>query len=252
MGEARAALGVVGLLILALAYRRKDPGYAIVAAWAIMLFIMSTQPSLLFVNLPSDRIGNYLSYPLAILAAYGFYFIFKPGEWNWQYFSKARAEDLMPLTLLKSVFIILLAFVLIGGVSDSAKAFKKAPDFTSMNEVFSASEYLDQNTTDRDIILKDHNYLKGDTWIKSFFMRGYDYPLSRSLFKRYDNVTDPKKLCNLIMISSPDTDNAQKCFASTHVDYLMVNPSYDSSQFQKLNDFNKVYATDGVSVYYRK
>ncbi|MDR3558860.1 MAG: hypothetical protein P4L58_00455 [Candidatus Pacebacteria bacterium] len=252
MGEARAAMGIIGLIILVLAYRRKDLGIAIVVSWTVMLFIMSTEPHFLLVNLPSDRIGNYLSYPLAILAAYGFWAMFKPSKVEWKYYSKTVAENLVPLTLLKSAFIIILAFVLIEGVSDSAQAFKKAPNFTPLNEVFAAAQYLDKNSTDNDVILKDHNYLTGDTWIKSFFMRGYDYPLSRSYFKRYDGITDPSKLCTLVMISNPGADDANQCFASTKTDFIMINPSYDSSQFVKLDNFNEIYVTDGVAVYYRK
>lgn len=252
VGEARMAFGFLGLIILAFFYRKKNFGFALVAAWAIMLFIMSCIPQILFVNLPSARIGNYMSYPLAILSAYGIFSIFHP---DFSKFKKLRAngsQRLIPLKFLRSTFLLVVVFVFVSGLKDSADVFKKSPNFTPTLETFNASAYLKKNTAESDIILKDHNYLSGDTWMKLFFMRGYTYPLSRGYFKRYEDLTKPREMCTFQMISSPDSSDAKNCFTSTQTKYLMVNPRYDSSQFMKLDNFDEIYNSGGVAVYYRK
>ncbi len=243
VGEARLALGIIGLFLLALSYKKRDLGLAIIFSWTIMLFLMSSEPQLLLINLPSSRIGNYLSYPLSILSAYGLFFLFQPSP-NKKIFSQKN---------LSSAFLIVFTFVLLSGLTDNAQAFKKSPDFTPMVQTFSVAQYLAQKTQPSDIILKDHNYIQSsDTWIKSFFMRGYKYPLSRSYFKRYHDKTKPRENCTLLMISNPNSPTSQECFKHTHVDFIIVNPLYDSAQFDKLSQFDKIYATDSVVAYYRK
>lgn len=247
VGEARMALGIIGLMLLALAYKRKNFGYAVILAWAVMLFIMSSAPEIIFINLPSSRIGNYTSYPLAILGAFGLYGIFNP-----QFLSFIKNKNAVPFKFISSVFILIIVFVMVSGLHDSATAFKKASDFTPTLETFSASDYLAQNTELSDVVLKDHNYMTGDTWMKLFFMRGYTYPLSRSYFKRYEDPTNPREMCTLYMISNPGGSEAKDCFIETDTKYIMVNPKYDSLQFSKLKNFDEIYNSGNVAVYKRK
>lgn len=253
VGEVRLALGFIGLIFLFIYYRRKNFGLAIVSAWTVMLFIMSCAPHLLFVNLPSTRIGNYLSYPLSILSAYALYAIFNAHDPIFKKFKSFNAtQNLIPLKFLRSAFLLLAIFVFATGLKDSADAFKKSPNFTPTLETFNASNYLKQVSAESDIILKDHNYLSGDTWMKLFFMRGYTYPLSRGYFKRYEDETKPREMCTLYMISNPNSSDANNCFSETGTKYLMVNPQYDSSQFTKLKNFDEIYNSGGVAIYYRK
>jgi hypothetical protein len=242
VGEARIALGFLGLLILAIGFKKKNIGFAIVAAWAVMIFIMSTQPQMLFINLPSTRIGNYLSYPIAILSAYAFYEIFK-----------ARQNDTKKINnLLKISFVIIATFFLVDGISDSATSFKVKTDLSPLAQTFDASNYLATVTTDTDEILKDHNYITADSWMKIFLMRGYKYPLSRGYFKRYDDPTKPREMCTLNMISTPASPEAQQCFIETQTNFIVVNPNYDSAQFIKLKNFDQVYSSVGINIYYKK
>lgn len=240
LGEARMALGFLGILILGFYYKRKNLGYAIVAAWAIMLFIMSSQPGWLFVNLPSDRIGNYLSYPLSILSAYSFFIVFK------------KFGNSFSANFIRISFALIIGFVFIGGMSDSAGFFKQKVESEKLLETFNASGYLASTTIPEDAILKDHIYLTGDSWIKLFFMRGYKYPLSRGYLKRYEDTTKPREMCTLYMISNPASEDAQKCFADTGVNFIMLNPQFDSSQFKKLQNFNLIYNNKDIAVFYRK
>lgn len=240
IGEARIAFGFVGMLILAWTIRRKSFGHILLFSWAAMILIMSTLPKLLLVNLPSSRIGNYLSYPLAILSAYTVYFVFT--------LSKNKKSHF--LLIISS--IILLAFVFMDGLRDSAMAFKKNEDLSPIAQTFNASTYLAQNTTASDMILKDHNYITADSWIKLFLMRGYKNPLSRGYFKRYDDITKPREMCTLTMIASPATQEAQACFQETGTDFIMVNPISDSAQFKKLTNFDQIYSASQINIYYRK
>lgn len=255
VGEPRIALGFLGFLILLFTFRRKNFGFSLLAAWAGMLFIMSVFPTVLFVNLPSARIGNYLSYPLAILSAYAFYAIFRPESCRlfWGRKLCETSQGLVIEKLLKGTFLIILVFVLTDGLSDSALSFKKQDSLTQASQTFHAAQYLAQNSNTSDIILKDHNYITADSWIKLFFMRGYTYPASRGYFKRYEDTGNRNQdVCTLVMISSPDTDQAKTCFADTKTDFLMINPKYDASQFQKLADFNQIYMSPEVAIYYKK
>lgn len=244
IGESRFALGIVGFLILALSYKRKDFGFAVVVSWAVMLFIMSTKPDLLFINLPSSRIGNYLSYPLSILSAYSLYSIFNPNFID--------SKKIISQKFLKSCFAFILIFVFSSGLLDSARAFKKSSDQTPLLKTFFASNYLKEKVSENDIILKDHNYITGDSWIKLFFMQGYKYPASRGYFKRYEDPTKPREMCTLYMISNPAGQEAQNCFEETKTNILMINPKYDSSQFTKLKNFDEIYDNGDVSIYYKK
>jgi hypothetical protein len=249
VGEARLALGLVGFLLLTLIYKKRDFGLTMIFSWTIMIFIMSIWPHFLFINLPSSRIGNYLSYPLAILAAAGLYFLFNPVFFN----AKTNGSFiLIPKQLISGFFVIIMIFILKDGLADSVQVFKKSPDFSPVQKVFDASEYLAKNISPADVILKDHNYLNGDTWMKLFFMRGYKYPLSRGYFKRYEDITKPREMCTLYMISNPKGKEAEECFQKTGVNFIMVNPRYDSLQFEKLNNFNKIYNNGETAIYYRK
>lgn len=238
IGTARFSLGFFGLLLLFLSKNRQSFGYLALAAWAVMLFLISTEPHLLFINLPSDRIGNYLSYPLSILGAYGLYWSFK-SEWV------ARNN------LFKIAFFVILGFALIEGISDSAMSIPKQNDYADLVQTFRASVYLTTQASASDGIIKDHNYIAGDSWIKLFFMRGYKYPLSRGYFKRYDDTTKPREMCTLNMISNPGGDAAMQCFSDTGTNFVMVNPKFDSGQFRKLGNFNQVYLSPDIAVYYK-
>jgi len=238
LGEARLSLGFFGLLLLLFSAKRKDFGYLLLASWAIILFLISTKPDIFFVNLPSNRIGNYLSYPLSILGAYAVYLIFKN-------------ESAMKNSLIKIGFLLILGFALIEGITDSAKAIPSQANYAALVQTFQASSYLADRTTPADQVLKDHNYISGDSWMKLFFMRGYKYPLSRGYFKRYEDETKPREMCTLYMISSPGSPESQTCFSETGTNFVMVNPRFDSGQFRKLENFSQVYFGPEIAIYYK-
>lgn len=253
VGEARLALGAIGFILLIIGYRKKNFGFALASSWTAMIFLMSTKPDLIFINLPSSRIGNYLSYPLAILSSYAFYKIFHPDFSNLKKLGfKDDIKNPVFNSLFFGAFLLIGVFALSEGFLDSAQAVKKSPDFTPLVKTFDASEYLKKNINKEDVVLKDHNYIIGDSWIKLFFMQNYRYPLSRGYFKRYEDPTKPREMCTLHMISNPSGNEAVDCFSETKTNFLMINPLYDSSQFKKLKDFDAIYNNGGVAIYHRK
>jgi hypothetical protein len=188
--------------------------------------------------MPSNRIGNYLCYPLSILSAYGLYEIFKN-------------KKILNNKIFALAFIIILGFSLSEGIPDSIRAIPKNNDYSSLVQTFRASDYLAERSTASESIIKDHNYIAGDSWMKLFFMRGYKYPLSRGYFKRYEDNTKSREMCTLQMISSPGGDEAKMCYRDSGTNFAVVNPRYDSGQFRKLNNFNQVYFSPDIVIYYR-
>ncbi len=240
LGEPRLALGLVGLLVLILFFRRENFGYALILSWSCVLYLMVTYPRFLFIDLPSSRLGNYLTYPFSFLSAFALFQVFQESK---NFFSKK---------ILKFGLVLILIFTLSEGISDSTNSFKLENSSEALIQVFNASAFTAQNIQKNDTVLKDHNYLTGDTWIKLYFMQGYKYPLSRSYFKRYEDESSPREMCTLYMISNPGSSEAKKCFSETQVNFILVNPQYDSGQFHRLNNFNQVYSAPEVAVFYKK
>jgi len=241
VGETRLALGAVGFLLLLIVLHRSKQnfGYILISAWALMLYIMSSYPKLLFINLPSSRIGNYLIYPLSILSAYALFQIFQ------------KLKNQLTANLAKIALGLILIFVLREGIADSVQAFKISNESLELIQTFNSSDYVAKNLNEKDGVLKDHNYLTGDAWIKLFFMRDYKFPLSRGYFKRYEDPTNPRETCTLQMISNPGSGLAKNCFAETGVNFIMVNPIFDGGQFHRLNNFDQVYSNSHIVVFYK-
>jgi hypothetical protein len=152
------------------------------------------------------------------------------------------------LTLL----FALMFFLITDGLADSADAFKLHPQFQETMEVFHSAEYLAANLdTSRDILLKDHVNIYGDSWYKLFFMKDYKYPLSRGNLSRYVDPTKPREVCTRDMISEPESADGQACFSETGVNYIAINAQIEGSIFEKFSDFSKVYGSDYVSVFKR-
>ena len=144
-----------------------------------------------------------------------------------------------------------MTFVVSNGFYDNAQSLNAESSSKKALQTYNASEYLEIRTSSDDVILKDHNYLSGDAWIKLFFMRGYSYPLSRGFFKRYEDSTKLREQCTNLMISSPTENEADKCFTGTKTNFIMINPKMDSEQFYRSDDFWQVYSGDAVGIFYK-
>lgn len=261
-GEARFLLGLLGTALLTLiALSRYFPkkygaffknaridryALALILGWSIALLIMSLAPALLQINIISSRIANYLAFPFAITG--GFFLA-------WLFVSvRVKGPQTIPLyrTPYRLTFLfasILLLFTLGSGLHDNAVSLKKTPNVAPALATFEASAYLAQNLGTEEWLLKDHIYLTADTWSKIFFTRDYSYPLSRSYLKRYDK--QGREQCTRVMISEPNTELAERCFDDLGVTTLMVDPREDSSQFERSEEFTKIYSHDNVAIYQR-
>lgn len=244
-GEARVAIGLAALAAFILISRiRRSYAGAFLIGWSIILLIMTMRPGWLFIDIPSARIGAYLSFPLGLSAAFGIIMLF---AWLKKSGRRTHAPTLLFIATAFAVFI----FAAGSGSYDNSQTLLPGAKSFEAAETFAASRYLADRTTKDDIILKDHNYLSADAWIKLFFMRDYSYPFSRGFFKRYEDNPD-REQCTLLMISVPNTPQGEKCYDETGTSLVMVNPAFDTAQFEKSDSFSRIYASELVDIYKRK
>jgi hypothetical protein len=245
-GEARFVFALVGIILLFFARKIGKYNQAFMIGWLAALTLMSLRPDWLFVDIPSNRIASYIVFPAAIIAAslIVHVFLFLKDRYN-----NSGKNYLQPAFLLM-IFFSFMAFAAMNGFNDDAQALNTSSSTNKAIQTYAAADYLSQNSNAQDIILKDHNYLSGDTWMKLFFMRGYNYPLSRGYFKRYEDSAS-REQCTNLMISSPSSAEAGQCFAGTKTDFIMVNPKMDSAQFNRLKNFWQIYQSDEVAIFYK-
>ncbi len=247
-GTARMAIGLVALLIASsLRSVRRSPAFPFLLGWSGALLIMALRPGWVFLNIPSNRIGTYLSFPFSILAGLflaSFPILFRNP-------AKHPSGVFLPGNIFLFASLVLFSFSAWDGSQDNQSSLPSAGKAQEALEVFHASRYLADRSKPSDLLLKDHNYLSADSWMKLFFMRDYAYPLSRGYFKRYEDETNPREQCTLRMISVPNLADGRACFDDLHVNLIAVNPAYDSAQFEKSRDFSRIYAGTTIQIYER-
>lgn len=240
-GEARVALGLVGTFLLLLLRSRATYAGAFLLGWSIILLMMTLNPDALFIDIPSNRIGAYLSFPLGVLASFSLIAFF------------ALLKDDKKSFVLPGLFVLIASISLFtfsfgSGSYDNSQTFlPESKSFLAL-ETFHASTYLSGHITEDDIVLKDHNYITADSWMKLFFLRDYSYPLSRGFFKRYEDNPN-REQCTLLMISVPNTPKGEKCYAETGTNLVVINPHFDATQFEKSEKFSRIYASDSIHIY---
>lgn len=238
VGSARLILGALGFVLLLTTFKRKKYEYGFALAWTAVIFIISWKPGWLYVNVPSNRIGNYLFLPFSLLATYGLVEFFN-------FFRKSTTVFFSTV-----LTFILLFFVIVDGLSESAETFKMRPQFQETVQTFHSARYLASTLdTNRDVLLKDHVNIYGDSWYKLFFMKDYKYPLSRGNLSRYIDPTKPRETCTRDMIMIPKTKSAKKCFIETGVNYVALNAQLEGNSFEKYPEFSKVYSSNYISVF---
>lgn len=242
-GEARFAFAFIGVALLLFARNLGRYNKAFLIGWIGALTIMSLRPNWLLVDIPSNRVASYIVFPMAIIAAYALAKILTA--------LKSENKNYLHPTFLLATFFIFLSFVATSGLYDNAMALNETGSASKALQTYNAATYLTARSDSKDMILKDHNYLAGDAWIKIFTMRGYNYPLSRGYFKRYEDETKKREQCTNFMISTPNTSDAQQCYAGTGTDFIMINPKADSLQFERSKEFWKIYAADDVAVFFK-
>jgi hypothetical protein len=242
-GEARVALGLAGLFLIAFLRDKYRYGSAFLIGWGGILLMMTLFPHLLFINIPSNRIGAYLSFPLGLLASFAFVFALATLRGD-------RKRLVLPGFAVFLFSITSFFFALGSGSYDNGQSLLAESKALSAVETFRASSYLASHAGPDDLILKDHNYIVGDAWMKLFFLRDYSYPLSRGFFKRYEDNPN-REQCTLLMISVPNTARGEKCYTETGTNIVVVNPKYDVTPFEKSDNFVRIYTTDNIHIYTR-
>jgi hypothetical protein len=227
-----SSLNTTSLLQLALTV-------AVLFAWTKIIFLMSWQPALLKIDIPSNRLITYLTYPLSILSALGVALLFQAIFFNF------------PKRFFSFLFAFFLIIAIISGVAqDIALNFRIGRHRPQdVMETYRASEYLAEKTGPQNMILKDHKYLAGDTWIKLFFMRGYKYPLSRTYNRRYEDKYNKHETCTRDMIAIPNSEVGQDCFEKTGVKYIFLKKNYDDTVFLNSPEFQEIYSSQSVRIF---
>lgn len=265
-GEARFILGLIGLMILFLIIilikNKKTSDYfynispankyglAVLVGWTSAILIMSLSPHLLKVNIISSRISNYIITPLTILAGFTIVWVFDLLH------QRRTNKTYLPKNLISITFTLVTLFVLTNGMKDNALSLKLVSNIKEAIQTYSASGYISKSLKKDSQMIKDHNYIEGDAFIKIFFAKeNYDSdfgtPLSRSFLQRYE--TNPsRETCTLKMISEPNSLESQKCFNSLNVSAVMVQTNHDAAQFNSLDNFYRIYQNDELSIYFRK
>ncbi len=243
-GEARMVFGLIGIVILLAIKKRKSYENVFVLGWTIAILIMSLKPQWLFLDLPSTRIANYISFPLAISGAFAL-------AWTLEKMQPSEGKCYLNQKTSYVLCFMLFAFMLASGFYDNSQSINTESNYQKAMQTKNASEYAAKYSTKSELTVKDHNYLTADSWIKLSFMGDYNYPFSRGYFKRYEDATKPREMCTLWMISEPNTSNGQKCLNDLGVNFVMVNPAFDSTQFQKSEEFWQVYSGKEINIYYR-
>ncbi|HAI74258.1 MAG TPA: hypothetical protein DCS28_02605 [Candidatus Moranbacteria bacterium] len=247
LGETRIALGILGVLLLLLFYKKSEFKYSalLIISWAIIISLISLAPDLIKIDIPSGRVANYGIYPFALLGAFAFVSIFAKKSKKIRLLSFSRK-------LIVSAFLALFVFIFTNGLGGNENYLKTNNNAQKTLQTFNASEYLAEKINKKDFLISDHIYVFADSWIKLFFMRGYNFPVYRANLDRYENGIDKNEFCSRDMISNPGGELGKKCFADLNIDFAMINKETDSSQFKKLNNFWQVYSNDKINVYYRK
>lgn len=242
-GEARVALGLAGLALIAFLRTRTRYASAFLIGWGGVLLVMTLFPHFLFINIPSNRIGAYLSFPLGVLASFAL-------VGGIAFFHQRKKHFFVPSLFV--FFFVLSSFLFATGSGSYDNSQTLLPESKSLPvlQTFAASQYLAVHTTDQDIVLKDHNYIVGDAWMKLFFLRDYSYPLSRGFFKRYEDNPN-REQCTLLMISVPNTARGEKCYTETGTNLVVVNPKFDITPFEKSTSFSRIYTSPDIHIYAR-
>ena len=243
-GESRLVLGIVGIVLLLAGAKKYPYQSAIISGWFFSIFILSWKPTLFHIDIPSARIGNYLIFPAVLAGAFAMAWFFEKYIYDCE-----TGKAYLGKNLFLVIGALIFLYVLTSGLFNINQSFKSSSAGKKTVETFAISRYLAERTDSHDAIVKDHNYVPADSWMKVFFMRDYNYPFTRGLFFRYEGVKK-REMCTLWMISTPNSSDARKCFSEIGIDFIVVNPNYDSAQFRDAERFWRVYASDNVDAYY--
>ena len=266
LGDARFIFGFIGVVIFFITisiFRLKnsftilhthiflDPfAIAFLGGWPSAILLMSLSPHLLHVNILSSRIATYAAFPLSIFAAF---FIM----WTIDHIKDRNSSSLaLPQFILSFFILCILTYTFTTGLRDNATSMNTRPETNTALQTFHAGDYTSKvfkkNIQQNDFwILKDHNYITADTWLKIFFAYDFSYPLSRGYFARYESNPD-RETCTFDMISTPHSERSMQCYESLNVKAVLVSTEQDAPQFTRSENFYRIYQNNELSLFLRK
>jgi hypothetical protein len=266
IGDARFVLGLIGFAFLLIAavttrIRHRTMSYlqkinvsiytlSFLLGWCSAVLLMTLAPHALQVNIISSRIATYCAFPIMILGAYACVHMLHT------VLHKKNSRTFVPQIIVSTMALLIITFIFVSGSRDNATALNPAPKTTAALQTFHIGEYASKvlkNTivSDDAWMVKDHNYIVADTWLKINFAYDYSFPLSRSYFERYENNPD-RETCTREMISDPTSDFAITCFDQLNVTSVLVSTEDDAAQFEVLDHFDRIYQNDLLSLFVRK
>lgn len=243
IGEPRFVFGALGLILLfALPRMRKRDTALLLAAWTLPWSLIVLYPAALGISLPSGRVANYLIFPFALLAAFALSLILE----------KLKTEQRLRGGVRIFGALLIVVFVLHDGFYNNNAYFESQREDSNarMLSLFQGARHLESILPDDAVAMHDHINMLGTSWIKTFFMRDYNFPFYRAHLFRYDRATDRQEKCTLYVISSPNTGEAQRCLDELGVKAVFVNESIDGEQFTQFDTFWQVYSDAYYSIYW--
>lgn len=243
VGESRMTLGLLGVgLLLFFRSTRRSEEMAILFSWVGVLSLLVLFPNVLRIDLPSARVANFLVFPLSILSGFAIVSLMRLLR------RYARFSFRMNLVV---VFFMVIVFSY-GGFLDNDIFMKPRASQTERSlSVFSVGKYTAEHIPAADTVMHDHINIPGDSWIKLFFNRDYNYPFYRALLFRYERATDKQEKCTLYVISEPNSKEAKKCQEDLNIRAVIVDEKMDGQQFEHFREYDKVYNDAFHSVYVR-
>ncbi len=266
IGDARFIFGFIGMIIFFISiiiFRLKNSfaiirlhipvdsfAIAFLGGWLSAILLMSLFPQLLHVNILSSRIATYAAFPLSIFAAF---FIM----WTIDHIKVHNTSTLaLPQFIISFFILCILTYTFTSGLRDNATSMNVRPETNDALQTFHAGDYASKvfknNIQKNDFwILKDHNYITADTWLKIFFTYDFAFPFSRGYFARYESNPD-RETCTRDMISTPQSERSIYCYESLNVRAVLVSTKQDASQFTRSDNFYRIYQNDELSLFLRK
>jgi len=266
LGSARFVFGIIGLLILSFfaflhrigalphTSKKNTPtniyGTVFLLGWGWALILMSLVPHFLKVNIISTRIATYGAFPLAILAGFSIIWLISTLSYH------KKDTLILPQFLTSLTLFTIITFTFVSGIHDNATSMNDAPKANKALQTFHVGGYAskvfkNEISQNNFWLVKDHNYITSDTWLKVFFAHDYSLPLSRSYFKRYETHPD-RETCTREMISAPKSDFAKNCFTNLNVHAVIVNTEQDAGQFLTNDNFYRIYQNNELSLFIKK
>lgn len=232
-GDPRMAFGLLGLVLIA-AFRtvRRADTLAVLVGWTTPLFLLSLWPDLVRMDLPSARVANYLETPLAIAAAFAIVLLSE------RFRERVRA----PKWIMVGSLFLLVTAVSWNGTADNLAYLAGGSDRNERSfGIFAAGAYLRDRIDPDMVIVHDHMNMPGNSFLKVFLLRDYNFPFYRALLMRYER-DDRQETCTLNLISAPDSEAARRCADDLNARVFVVDAVDDGAQFDHSKRFSKVYS----------